>query len=166
MRKLILGIICVICLDLAFIIYPGFERKAETVSPVARAGTQMLSEVSSSGLPNGDEVSEDVALQVVSTRSAAIETEYRRASPKRNLTNWTKAAEENASIRPPFKPVIIEYSRGRWTNASPERDPRASERAKKEAARPEERSFIAAVVPVIRKPYDWVKYLGSKMRRL
>ena len=170
MRKLILGIISVICLDLAFIIYPGLGHKAERVSPIAKVRTPVIEPASllNTQSPNLTLDGETATLDLASTKSVPLDPATRRPISKTRADNDDhprNTGGRSAGVANAFKPVTIEYSRdGALNDASERRNDRAN--VNKTAARPEDRSFIAAVIPVIRKPYDWVKYLGSKMRRL
>jgi hypothetical protein len=165
MRKLVLAIISVICLDLAFIIYPGFERKAEHVLPIARQ-TVTFGPLQASD-PNGQNIDEPIppfpakamSPEELASHRPLLGRELRRDA---RVSKYVRRPLENGR----FKTVVIEYKPDRAGSLNAFNGKTRPDGIKAIAVRPEERSFFAKMVPVIRKPYDWVKYLGAKMRRM
>lgn len=137
MKKPILGIIAVFCLQLGFIAYTAFDLPVDfaSVPPVARAtaksvqletGLDPIVVVRSGGPVAIERVRHDPG----STRVSPTARRARKPQPDQNIT---------ATRQPPRERPRTEYPGGV----------------------PEKRSFAAKVMPVIKKPYDWAKAIAG-----
>lgn len=183
MRKLILGIIAVICLDIAFIVYPGSNQPAERVSVTINDDSRRINSIASSGTEEKtastpiDDATADSGSALAANgteRVPAVISRSTVAGRKRADTGPQQLAESvklNALKRVEsrrgsdshagIKPTIITVTTA--NSAEPlDRRRDSSERLKKEGT--DERSLIASVLPIVKKPYEWLKFLSSKLR--
>ena len=173
MRKLVLGILAVFCLQFAFVIFTALQ------SPLEVAVAPIYSDLSTGFLnfePSETAVADDVDATLTETEDT-IETakpkavnERLIASPRRSQPAARPAADETAASvqatekRPAryftessdpagvFATVVISFDR---SSAISDCEMNEIPKAKK-------RSYIAKAAPVIKKPWEWIKAVGSK----
>ena len=168
MRKLILGIIAVICLDVAFIVYPGIRQPGRIAYPAINYEARNVAALA-------DQISSDEVAAVSNDPSSdepnQISTVDRKvpvAHSHRNVGNSEQISARMANDRhwlnqqALFKRTVITVGSANPTAGSFDRQPDSSERLKKEGA--DDRSFVSSVMPIVKKPYEWIKFIGSKLR--
>jgi hypothetical protein len=158
--KFVLGIVVVLSLQIFYQVFNALERTDDRYFRVG-VTTQVASPTGTSpvelaAIPEGENGSEDQTLvtnrAVVKTAPATVRTQF-------------------ASIRPEHKPlfetITITYPARPATIGSPLTPAPRQANAEVRTERPQEndRSLLArAVVPVVKKPYEFLKLLGSKLR--
>ncbi len=168
MRKLVLGIIFLISVQFAFVTYMMVQQ-----FPVQLAEAPIQTEPS----PN---TSHPVQIPEVNN-SPEIRTEPETAAPglgprHTNRGRQISIVPERAArvekptlihvSKPAFKPtpsrtaapvefenVVIRYNR----------DPDSSDCEVREIPKTKKRSYVAKAVPVLKKPWEWMKAIGSKL---
>lgn len=166
MRKLILGIIAVICLDVAFIVYPGIRQPGRIAYPtvnyearnVAAIADQRASDeiAAVSDGPLSEELVQTIDRKVSIAHVRPNVGNIDRASER--LTNERRLSNQQAL----FKPTVIVIGRASPTSGSFDRQPDSSERLKKDG--PDDRSFVSTMMPIVKKPYELIRFIGAKLR--
>ncbi len=175
MRKLVLGILAVFCLQFAFVIFTTlqspldvavapiyFDPRTEIPSfePAVTVGTEDAESI----LPESEDAVASVEPAAAdekfiapsrrsrsAVRSVAIEGEKPlvEAPEKRPARYFTSDSESAAGV---YETVVISYDR---SSAISDCEMNETPKAKK-------RSYIAKAAPVIKKPWEWIKAVGSK----
>lgn len=181
MNKKILAIAVVFCLDLAFIVMIGGMFQQAEPMEVAVSHRSLPSGISENAkypkaAPDTD-ASEDAAVDDPAlTFQGIARSNTVRAAASNPLRSETR---QNRGIRPkrpafdyderyqsaePLRDTIILVKRNRVANGD-QKDPRAVRDPNEKAAeRPEKkRSIFSRAVPVVKKPYDWMKSLVSRL---
>lgn len=169
MKKPILGIIAVFCAQLTFIGYNAFELPIDhaAISPVAASslGPAVLEPesdtivVARSGGPAASPPG------FIRTHSKPVLTAARKTVARKNFVERTA---DMAAIR---KPIVITYSTGdpvKFTAVSPvtqavSREPEVRSSAPDVKPAIEKKSFASKALPVLKKPYDWLKAVAGKL---
>ena len=175
MRKLIFGIFAVVCVQFAFVIYTALQSPVEVaVGPIYMEppAEYVADDLQESADPQVA-VEEDTKDPSVEP-SREIELPQRRPSERstssartagpvdptpRIEANPGRVAEQFTAERPyttgDFETVVISYNR----------DPEVSncDKDKFEPPQPKKRSYIAKAAPVVKKPWEWIKSIGSKL---
>jgi hypothetical protein len=173
MERLILGIIAVICLHIAYVAYIYSDRPViETAWNGPHPGAQPrqligLDETFDRIFPGGDirstlESSEETESTPADAKVRRSDVALRSATVARRVDRYSPPVDpDEISDRGPFKSVTIEIPRPYIPKMSVE-----PERPTIQATvqRKENRSFMASVLPVFKKPYSWIKALGSKLK--
>jgi len=174
MTKFLTGIVAVALVQIAFGIYLSTERLEEMMWNAAAEATPVFDKTSDLSLAS---ISENDLLTVDDSdirpdRAAAVtavllrkDTNDVKQDPVRKIRRSSERSPqnysvENASFRKPLKVVVSDPYAGK---PSVERRSEVTE-TPKITPRSENRSFIAKAMPVIKKPYDWLKAVGSKLR--
>ena len=177
MRKLVLGIIALVAVQFAFVTYtmllkssgelidgqaisrpvlnnPVLVKIDETVKPA---------EPEVAAIPVEPRHSRMKVAPIVSDRTAKREFSRRTRTPK---PAFPPRRSETAS-QTEFTPVVIRYNRYPKAPAPvivcSNRDTDPPERATLEVAKIKKRNYIAKVIPILKKPWDWLKFIGSKL---
>jgi hypothetical protein len=164
MKKLIFAIATVFCLQLGLIMYTAFDN--DNLGPDAEiAAITMLPQ------PVAHQEPKTAIADEAGLAGFGPIQERRRttAAAVRKTARSGKAPIETSKFDP--KPVVILYSR-KGSVSAPDPDvmtPAESltgqpTMARIEAPSREKRSFLAKTQPVIRKPYDWLKAIASKLK--
>ncbi|HEV7699975.1 MAG TPA: hypothetical protein VGO43_07085 [Pyrinomonadaceae bacterium] len=160
MRKLVFAIAMVFCLQISFQVYMAIERSNADYA-ILGTGSSLESETAPTI---------DLAKLHTDLVTSVAETEYRAGVSSSRRSHSAPSATQARYNRPraipqtnttaKWKPIEITYTK-----------PAASETAKfsgghKASTREpdEKRSFFAKALPIIKKPYDWLKAVGSKLR--
>ena len=172
MRKLVFGIIAVICVQFAFVNYLELQSPldlavgpVQTVPPAADRDLRWIEELDRSAmLPPELEAPVPAKLfdrEVISRneqnespeRPARSRSAEPRSVPQENrpATYFPVTTEDGASDG--FESVVISYSRS----------PEVSDCDKYEAPKTKRRSLMARAIPAVKKPWEWVKTVGSKL---
>lgn len=160
MRKLVLGIIALVSMQFAFVTYMMVLR-----SPMERTSAPAPTQPGSS---NQDPIRTDHLNSVVEEvrkpevpvfRNESLSTTTRRAETKvdlRSAKRLSKRPAAPAKTAGPiaFENVIIRYNRNPDNLACDTRDTPKSKN---------KRSFMAKAGHVIKKPWGWMKSVGSKL---
>ena len=173
MRKLVFGIIAVICVQFAFVNYMELQSPLD----LAMGPEPMVPKVAidrdlrwieeldrSAMLPPEREapLPAKVFEQEVVFRNEQNETPERpgrfRFSESRPVTQAKRPAiyfpvATEDSVSDGFETVVISYNRS----------PELSNCDKYEAPKVKRRSFMAKAIPAAKKPWEWVKAVGSKL---
>ena len=175
MKKLVLGIIAVFCLQVGFIAYNASHRSDDAVSktvsysvsnPVSSPGEQL------NNAAEPLEVSEPLTTDndaVISAKSESPDgfrpmiAEHRAGSPQFNRKAVKVVAKDpifhpTVITIPPQKPVEFRFKR-EYASLLTEHPSENSDVATVQTQRQEKRSFLSKA---IRKPYDLIKAIGSK----
>ena len=176
MRKLILGIIAVVFVQIGFNAYiardtgakPGVvaenlssDENDRAIEPNVELA-EAIEPAYSIGEPsvNRPEVirttSSETRVAKADIRSRALIMNRRRAARADSTQQYDLGA-----LR---KPTVIQYDRDPAVKSPLDRNPDADERAKREVRKPDKRSLIAKARPVLKKPWDWMKAIGSLLR--
>ena len=175
MRKLILGIFAVVCVQFAFVIYTALQSPLDVaVGPIF---SDVMPDHTAADIaeppaaPIADELESDSSGAEPSRKRESPEP-YRPARPEapsitrsmndrasRPEVRSNRSYDEFATLRPAapsdFETVVIGYNR------SPEIS--ECDKVRYDVPQPKKRSYIAKVAPVIKKPWDWIKVAGSKL---
>lgn len=175
MRKLVLGIIALVCLDIGFVYYTSKGLQTDLAvnkTPDQQAQTPAVpANISAKNADTADITAVKARSENVSgnRESARLLSQRRTASIKaRSRTKERILADRN---QPLFTPIVFYVPR--QSAAVPQRTvpiknrrelkpAAASKRLVKYTPKHENRSLVARVWPVVKKPYEWVKALGSK----
>ena len=189
MRNLIIGIIAVIVLDIGFVTYVKNDNAADITSAVVNTteNEMNLALNSASDLTETPELAEseplDATTETGSTRPeiAAVNIPERRmgrtkfgmhpAKKERRRPNRLNSYQ-SLDLYALLKPITIEIpnaeSRIKVRNEPIEiivdRPADISEHPAKDTPKPDNKSFVASVLPVIKKPWDWIRAIGSKLK--
>ncbi len=157
MQKLVLGMVAVICLDIGFAAY---------MSTVDSGGTGLatLADAGYDTKPSDNVVVERIPSAVAADATLAKRLVIRRAAVDgRPLVNKTVYRKERVvPTQAAFRPSTTTI----YYLARPRTEYPAATQAvytQNGRRRTEKRSLIAAVLPVIKKPYDLLKAIGSKV---
>ena len=175
MRKLILGILAVFCVQFAFVIFTALQSPLEVaVAPIFSDPKTEIPHFEPAETADADDVdagspeAEDSAAAAESraaderfmapsrrprpaARPAVIESGSPgfQAAEKRSAQYFTTERESAAGL---YETVVISY----------DRSPAISDCEMKETPKTKKRSYIAKAAPVIKKPWEWIKAVGSK----
>jgi hypothetical protein len=174
MRKLVLGIIALVAVQFAFVTYmmvlqppvdvARTETRHDPVRTDAVNGPAEAEPLESPELPESDAaapIAEPTHTRQISVASNASNAHQRVAKPVRPSTRRVaRPAFDAAPSRPAgpeeFRSVVISYNR----------KPSASDceaPAVPATTAPAKRADVAKTVPVFKKPWKWIKALGSKL---
>ena len=190
MKKLILasGIFVVFLLEVGFGVYVAFERRYESGLNARNKAIQEVELIptsdSTAGLPPDDSTVAYLDEPEESVPAAKSYQSIQQSEPRTALPNHTK--KRNSPISKvkrsavAIEPVTITYrvsepyqfktreenkiQRTQAKKIAIATAPQKAEPQKKELRKAENKSFIAKTVPIIKKPYDWLKALASKLR--
>ncbi len=174
MRKLILGIIAVICLDVAFIVYPGIREPAKVAYPAVNYGPRNVAELSDQRFSDELAVVSNEESPDEPDELSAVERKVVAARASRNAGNngrySMRVRNDRRSLNQQalFKPVVITVGQTNSTSkaASFDRPLDLPERLKKDGPelRSDDRSLVSTLMPIVKKPYEWIKFIGSKLK--
>ena len=178
MRKLVLGIIAVVCVQFAFVNYMELQSPLElAIAPVFTAPTAVntdlswIEELDRSPLTSPEP--ESVAAAPVETRrrdegsprnrstQPVVNTDrpepFRTAQPSTDLSVRRNPAYLPARYESPapgeFETVVISYNRS----------PEMSACDRFDTPKTKKRSYIAKAAPAVKKPWEWMKSVASKL---
>jgi hypothetical protein len=166
MRKLILGIVAVFCVQIMFQVFTDVDlsdagrrarlEQGQLVDPVSGGYSVDVAEMPrDEEMPVADiETAGNrprfaVLKRAVAPRLEIASVSYSRPAPRRVNTAALVAMAERPATPDVFAPQMITYPA--YLSA-------------KESTRTEKRSFFAKALPVIKKPYDLLKAVGSKLK--
>lgn len=175
MERLILGIIAVICLHIGYVAYVYTDRPiVDTARNPPQTAVQPrpvtgLDKTFARIFPGGDisstfESAEDRDTGPVSAKSVLTRTTGSdpSAPAARRVERYSSRVDpDDISDRGPFKPVTIEIPPP-YIPKMPVEPERPA--IKTSIQKTENKSFFASVMPVFKKPYSWIKALGSKLK--
>jgi hypothetical protein len=173
MRKLVLGILALVAIQFAFITYMMvWQPRVEPTGQLSQAPSTAAPNAGSS-VPNenliGDPSPEVTPEREVllartpprPTRVKDVPVNVREQSPtitrapafRQSRPAFEPARYKVASRPLEFRNVVISYNR----------NPSMSDCEIREAPRARKRSYIAKATPVLKKPWQWIKAVGSKL---
>ena len=186
MQKLVLGMIVIICLDIGFAAYMAIDNQADTSSktvdrvandfnPASNSSNNRTKTTPPAGptlMKRGPAEVEIVKRASIGSDDSKVKTFVRRkgnaevsllaSSKDRGLPARTYsvimsdpyALQKPYEVKPrteyPAKMPVYGRSHG---SAPTAKDMRKSDK----------KSFVASTLPVLKKPYEWIKAIGSKM---
>ncbi|MEP6704000.1 MAG: hypothetical protein ABJB34_04280 [Acidobacteriota bacterium] len=167
MKGPILGIIAVFCLQLGFTLYTAIDREIGEMVAVGeiRDGTTLLANL---------DQDYDVPESLISAPASQRPVLYSRPT----FVSSKRSEKLPASRSVTFEPVLIAYQKYpeiKFKTETPRVTPPVVSEAKTFQAsaevrtgtvtrtKREKRSFFSKSVAVIRKPYDWLKAVGSRL---
>jgi len=160
MKKLILGIVAVFCVQIMFQVFMAVDRSdtdrramiasGELIGPVAGIPTISLAE-----LPEKVELARmDESETVTSRRPQRPQIEPSSAIYARTVERPFNAATMVAMVQLPAKPDVLTQQTESY----------AAHVVVKETFHTDNRSFFAKAVPILKKPFGWLKAVGSKLK--
>ncbi|MFN0138635.1 MAG: hypothetical protein ACKVQW_00935 [Pyrinomonadaceae bacterium] len=170
-RVLVSVALAVLLLEVGFGVYVAFERKYESalsslvlpvdsVKPI-QIDTYREHEIASV-LPE-EALVDDTRAVVTARKAAAQPVKGKSADTKLASTRLVssgpveKPAKSRAGTEPPKQAVAVRISEVREV-------PAADLNAQKEPVRTDNKSFIAKTGTILKKPFGWIKAIGSKLR--
>jgi hypothetical protein len=153
MKRILIGIAVVFCAQVAFQTYLAVERTDIDFTSMAGSTTlsrplvpkdQILADLT---IPEPDEM----VIQTVMARSPKPATR-----PQSSFASYRTPAR--SAVKPTlaiFKPVVIRI---------PSPSPTYAKVDQKVDQKSDKRSFPSKAVAVLKKPYDWIKTVASKLR--
>lgn len=174
MRKLILGIIVVFWLDFGFVVYNGDSVEMIAAMPDGALSTSSVSVPYDEGtlVATHAPETEDVAFSTITGPAPGRERHAARPRASRPAVlepTLSRVAVNNIATRTASHKVAGPLGGAVFTPPSFAGAPSDRTRAKYEpaaenrSARPK-KSFFAKVVPIVTKPYDWLKAVASKLK--
>ena len=163
MKLPILGILIVIFLQLGFTAYNALDRPIESLVAV-KAVTTGTNPIASTYNNLDDESFRST--ERIENIISALNIRNNKRSPEATFISSKKPvpASRTTNIVPRFvaaqkhfESITISYPKP--TNGESESDQYIARLVSK----PEKRSFVAKSVSVMKKPYDWIKALGSRI---
>ena len=165
MKLPILGIIIVIFLQLGFTAYYSLDRPIESLVAV-RAVTIGTNSIASTHNNPDDESFRSTDRIENSISALNIRNNKRPAGINWISSNKQIPASRTTNIVPrfvaaqkPLESITITYPKPNPTSGESENNLSTA----RLVAKPEKRSFVAKSVSVMKKPYDWIKALGSRI---
>ena len=162
MRRPLLGIIVVFCLQMGFIAYTAINRPTETFLRVNEIASETNPIAEALDIPDGTEVFNDKDSSGVNRKRIVTET----------LISSRKVVRAPAS-RPIYRvPQLVASQKPMKTRLKteyPQPTPFTTESKNyplsgRVVSRPEKKSFLSKSIAVFKNPYDWVKALGARIR--
>ena len=163
MTLLVLGIIAIASLQVAYMAYQSIDRRFGSVGstvgevtaespPIVVSAIADLAEDPAPRKPLGHKKPAYVAKTERPRRPQLVFTAIRKTPVARRRPVKDEAVAD-------MKPVVIEYK-------GPPRKTYGSEHLaeKSDRLRPEKRSFFSRTLSIVKKPYSWLKVVGSKLR--
>ncbi len=174
MKWSVAGVIAVLLVQAGFIAYTSLERQSDQI--VAANGitlgddgsSDMIAENELDSLFAGPTVYDDMASDTDNTvritdrrtNTRSVEPPFPAAKKAKNYYEETTATFKNVVIvvpkYSPPKPIPV-------VQPDPEPGTKEYQAYTKQYPRPVKRSFASKTVSVLKKPYDWVKALGSRL---
>ena len=174
MKWWILGIIGVFCLQLGFIEYTAIDRRFETLVAVNEVTSDSDSTANAPTILNGDEflnLDADQDSSGANIEEIAVSTPYRRKSRRPAAVVYrTKAVKARSAIAVKSVPQFVALLKPTEITIRTEHPiaiAGASENKPllaQSVPRSQKRSFISKSVSVLKKPYDWLKAIGSRLK--
>ena len=174
MKWWILGIISVFCLQLGFIEYTAIDRRFETLVAVNEVTSDSDSTANALAILNGDEflnLDADQDSSGANIEEIAVSTPYRRKSKRPDAVVYrTKAVKARSAIGVKSVPQFVALLKPTQITIRTEHPTAiagASENKPllaQSVPRSPKRSFISKSVSVLKKPYDWLKAIGSRLK--
>ena len=188
MRKLILGIIAVICLDIGFNAYVRSDHPAETITTagndevyqsnsVGRLVDERIETTSRPEVGPAEVITEKRAtahsgdrerIKYNSSRIDGRQKESVQMSLRSDKKDRRRPAGVNNRRQPDhyaqLKPVEIRFKKVNSNTNLSENKSNVPNSAKEDGPRSDSKSFVARALPILKKPYDWLKALGAKMK--
>jgi hypothetical protein len=174
--KLILGLAAVFLAHIGFVFYIATDRPSETATETAGIGgvdypvTEPLNGLSPGSQP-GDENAAPASSQDPPARLVIDRSPERRRGvtrPGTRQANIDRRLSTTPDRRYPTdlysmrKPVRVRAEAS--YSAKKAFDGKRELQAAKKPERSEKKSFMARVVPILKKPYDWLKAVGSRLK--
>ncbi len=163
MRRPLLGIIVVFCLQMGFIAYTAINRPIETLMPVKEIASETNTIADAPDIPDGTEVLNDKDSSGVSRKRIVTETlissrKVVRAPASRPIY---RVPQMVASQKPVKTRLKTEYPQPTPFTTESKNYPLSA----RVVSRSEKKSFfLSKSVAVFRKPYDWLKAIGVRIR--
>ena len=162
MKLPLLGIMLVVLVQLGFTAYNAVDRPLESliaVSAITRSTSPLAPDDDLSAYDGSGRAYRAVAFSNKRRVEAAQEATY--YVPRKNAFARRMLNTEVAMQRP-FENTTITYNIPPGRGSESDNDHPASYQPAFRT--PENRSFVARSAAVVRKPYDWLKTLGSKLK--
>lgn len=177
MKKFILGILLVFCVQLAFVAYNSTSRDIVAVNKLAGevnssrdplsyaiANSQADPEAASIGEESPRLTPDFIGTQARKTRSSAPSIVSRRGVDNKNPIKAKHRPSPRRELRVLASHKAVKGADKDLAEKKPVRLERTDLLFADEEPRRKDKSFIAKALPIIKKPYDWLKAIGSKLR--
>lgn len=179
MRKLVLGIIALISVQFAFVTYMMVLQSPMELTD-ATAPTQQvrrnpyLARIEHFTSSNEVVPEPEVALSATEPRHFRAHRMAEQFVPERSVRRSrsfvkyaSKPAFSTPSSRPAspddFQSVVISYNRNVRTNDCDSRETPKTYAPETPVAKAKKRSYLAKASPVIKKPWEWIKTVASRL---
>ena len=178
MKKLIIGIVAIICLDIGFILSRSTAPEGEVASvnlgetgsvataPPADAPVPVTNVEPAA--PDVDKV-EDIAVRpsIPVRKSITVQHRARSRTHGRILARHRRTPsgpkfQDTTILYAVHKPIELKTANPPAAGGVAERSQLPPKKAEAEPKKPN-RSFIARAIPIVKKPYDWIKALATKI---
>jgi hypothetical protein len=178
MRKLVLGIIALVAVQFAFVTYTMLLKSSDRLM-----GDLAVSQPVPTNPELGkiDRVADSTGIVtepkiVVSSLEPPKSKTNRHAAIVPERTAKLEASSATRTWKPAFKPgpldtasprdfesVVIRYNRKPSVSDCESRNEPKPNKRSYDVPKPKKRSYIAKAGPVIKKPWEWLKAIGSKL---
>ena len=161
MKKLILGIVAVVCAQIMFQVFLAVDR-SDTVYRAKIATGLLVGPLNGSGVTDPAVLPENVELARMDERS--VTARNRPQQPR--IEPQTRMARRAVERRFDQSSVIaMAEAPSRLDMLAVQSDDQYTVNAlTRENTRSGNKSFFAKALPVIKKPYGWLKAVGSKLK--
>ena len=165
MKLPILGILIVIFLQLGFTAYNTLDRPIESLVAVSAVATGTIPIASLYNSPDDesfrstDRIENSISALNLRNNKRSSEATFISSKKQVPASRTANIVPRFVAAQKPFESVTISYSKPKATTDRSDSD-RYTARL---GSKPENRSFAAKSVSVMKKPYDWIKALGSRI---
>jgi hypothetical protein len=178
MKKLIIGIVAIICLDIGFILSRSSAPEGEVASvnlektgsvatapPVEAPVPVANDQPSAPAAAKVDEIASRASIPV--RKSITVQHRARSKSHSRNVARHRRTPsgpkfQDTTILYAVHKPIELKTANPPAAGGVTERSQLPPKKAEAEPKKPN-RSFIARAIPIVKKPYDWIKALATKI---
>jgi hypothetical protein len=195
MRKLILAIIAIICVDIGFVVYKSADDRADVASKdvnVRDQGTRFAADSPPNDLTESSRTADDLTTESPNADTSGVtpeKSEPARASHPRTKKIGRSMIERQSytaklhlrgikkgrtlPTRVDLPNITIFYAARKPSEFRVDKELAGeglmgrrsdlSSQPLKTPPRSEDRSLIARALPIIKKPYDWIKAIASRL---
>lgn len=160
-RVLISAALVVLLLEIGFGVYVAFERKYESGLNAISLPVDAVKQIQTdTDIEMAKTFRDDDLLPEAEVKPAARKFNVRNIDAK-HIVSKTTASAEKRIIKPVFQKAATTNKQLVAAKMSESAEIPVTEI---ETPRSENRSLIARTLPIVKKPFGWIKALGSKLR--
>jgi hypothetical protein len=166
MRNLIIGIVSILCLQISYQVFLAVDRTSENYNAMSPVDTIEVEgrELASLTDPVPAPYSVVPVRSVPTSRRVAAEPVKRALPDQRSNVMAVKRPRPKSVNVETIDHFAVKTAYARDLPQAPNARIRPSEVVSTHVEPKENRSFFAKALPVIKKPYDWMKAIGSKLK--